>query len=118
MKSNICLICHEQNHKIHKLKQIEQLIRRHGTEPDNTGREIYNWGHHARCRYGIPCNKIDAYNRENDRLARSLEPYLTSIAKSGDKGLIYELLQYLRGDYPQIYRTVEAISCVSNRIKA
>ena len=115
MQQPVCMMCHEHNSKSNTLNRLYQLVKINNVEPDVEDRISYLWGHHDRCRFGIPCNKIDSFNRENDQLARSLEPYLTAIAKSGNAKLIHECLNLLRGNYPQIYHVIDVTSKTQSR---
>lgn len=104
------MICHKQNNVLYKLRQIENYLISHDIKPDNERRYSFAWGHNDHCQYGISCNKIQQYNIENDALARGLEPYIISAAKSGDQNIIYGLLSLLQGDYPAVYHMVQRIS--------
>ena len=111
MQNNICMICRQHDNYRDKLNRIEQFIRTHNVKPniDNIQNIHYQWFHHQHCQYGISCPKINRMNIDNDHTARQLEPFITSIASSGDSKMVHELLQLLRGDYPAVYHTVETL---------
>lgn len=106
----ICQLCRQTDHAGDKLRQIENFIRKTRIQPVKINNYRYDWFSEARCRYHIPCNKLNSYNRENDRIEKHIEPYITAIAESGNKTLIHELLNLLRGDYPSVYHMVDIIS--------
>lgn len=109
----MCMTCHKKNNTshIHKLQQIEQLVRHKIRKDDcvNYHHIHFMWGIHSHCPYGIHCTNLEHNDGTANRIARELEPYLVTIAISDDARLYHEILQLLRGEFSSVYRLVEDI---------
>ena len=108
-----CMMCHDKNnsHTESKLRRMEMMLREVEPVEDSSylRRHSFNWSIHHRCKYGISCNDLrNADIRCND-IARRLEDKLVAVAMSDDNQLYFEMLQMLRGDFPNIYHSMEIL---------
>ena len=102
-----CIICHENNRKLNKLRRIETLLRAADPEKKRC-KPHYFWDIKQRCRYGINgCEKLARFESENDAAVGRIEHMLESFIEAASEGQRRELLQLLRGDFPRVYTQVE-----------
>ena len=107
----LCMMCHKKNDTslINKLQRLQTEIQRAKIEPHKTSNYTFMWGINPHCSYGIQCNNLDNIKHKANHIARQLEPYLISIALSDNEQMYHIVLQYLRGDFPSVYHTIEKL---------
>lgn len=108
-----CTICKQKNSssKLDKLRRLDcYLDGACGSLPSglpDTHIPRPNWAIHHKCKYGISCHFLRGFDAECRRLAQQCEPKMLLVAVYGDDRLFHGTLQFLRGDFPQIYRWLE-----------
>lgn len=120
MRHEICMICRKKNdtHLLDKLRQMERLLQRVEVteESRKAGRGYtFSWFIHLNCDYGIGCPQLEQRTSEARRLASNLEPRLVAAAISDNARLYHEILRYLQGDFPAVYRLLERIHATNTR---
>ena len=110
MQQSICMVCHENRAKNRKLKldKAMQLITISKVKP-STRRELFIWGSDIKCRYGLPCEKLNRENNECKAMYKLLEPYLVAVAESDNESLYQTILQFMRGDFASVYNKMELL---------
>ena len=107
----MCMACHKK----HDTAQLDKLHRmRYETThkqiaASNERHHSFMWGIYSHCPYGIACSDLNRTDSQANQIARELEPYLITIAQNDDETLYHQMLQYLRGDFPSVYHTLERI---------
>ncbi len=105
-----CIICHEHNQKIHKLRQIRDFLKRQDLKPVHEKKISYYWDIQQHCRFGIDgCDKLSQFEHENWSMINEIEPMLNAFVKEADKGEKRQLLELLRGDFAMLYRQIETM---------
>ena len=109
---NICMMCHPRHPSLDQLRHIEQFLYRVGEiNPDPVeDRQLvqaFLMGTSHKCRYGMPCSKLGAEERQFRLLAPKVADMISSYLKGGDP---YPLLERTRGFFPVAYKRIEEIA--------
>ncbi len=116
--NSICVLCTQKkaNYRLNRLQHILQYVTQGGKVCNKNVRSLnMQWEIHSHCRYGISCPELNRQDTECRRVAERIEPYIAEIIESQDTARFRGLLELLRGDFPQVYRSVERNFYMANR---
>lgn len=104
-----CMMCHQGTNWFleEKIRKMEFLLR---DVPKTEKETHFLWSFHSHCRYGLYCEKLRKFDSECEKRAKRLEGKLLTVALKYDdyKSLYHTILSLLRGDFPAVYREMEA----------
>lgn len=110
-QSPMCMACtyQKRGRKVQAMTRIYEILdRMHLSNPKNLTR--FHWGNVESCKVGIPkCDKIDSNKREFDRYSNDLDKMLSAFAENPKSSVYHDILQYLRGNFPQVYCQFEQL---------
>ena len=105
MFHKICLTCHVYDSDHCRAKLLQYL---NGLELKSECRMLsFKWNESVKCRYGLPCNKVDDIKQKHKDMERKLNKKLSEFVTSGNKEQLGQVLFHLRGEQPDVYRQVE-----------
>ena len=107
----MCMSCTYQRRgrKVQAMQRIDEILDRLNL-PDPKTVKQFNWGNVETCKVGMKtCSKIDSNKREFQQYAERLDRQLSAFADNPKQNVYLDILQYLRGNFPQVYVQFEQI---------
>ena len=103
----MCRTCTYRDTKVQVMRRISTILSdRYYSNP--TKLIHFNWGVIEHCKYGISkCDKINSNQREFNLQVEQLNVKLSAFVENPEKQRYHELLQFLRGNFPGVYKQVE-----------
>lgn len=108
MPNGLCVTCHYQEHDL-SMRNLEYIQRRlNNIDISKVQRpHHYNWSNNNKCKYGMSCNKTQKYSQNFKRITENLDYLLTGFIEQTDCSNYHEILMFLRGTFPSVYRDFE-----------
>lgn len=107
--NSVCMICryNAKSDRINTMIRIDDILTRlHLDKPSEITH--FNWGSTDSCKYGIStCNKQSENKRYFDQYSRELNSKLSSLIEYKNDKVYHEILNLLRGKFPNVYRELE-----------
>lgn len=110
MQNGACITCKQKvdNTKIRALEKIKLILDRETFYDMRLSHYInFNFGAPERCKLGMACSEISRKNAEFRRLSNELSNKLSYYVEFSDFDNIFEILNLLRGYFPDVYRRLD-----------
>lgn len=107
----MCMSCTYQRRgrKVQAMQRIYETLDRMRLS-DPSAIKKFNWGNVESCKMGMhTCSKIEANKREFNQYAEKLDYMLSAFADNPKENVYHDIIQYLRGNFPQVYVQFEQI---------
>ena len=112
-----CIVCHQKGNtylssKLHRMIQMLQAKYPHPTDALSL-----IWHINIKCQYGLYCPDLTRTESELNQLSFEINRYLYSVVEARDTDMYHQSLQYLRGDFPEVYTQLERAWAKANNAK-
>lgn len=104
-----CMICHYNEHPL-EISNLERLVNILSSRVDESAirsPKFYTWSTNNKCQYGMSCTKTHNYENKFRSVTHRLNYLLTAYVETTDCEDLYEILRYLQGYFPMVYRELE-----------
>lgn len=113
----MCINCNRKNRLnsyYNKLYRLSQLLQHNKIEAVDKPAH-YGWSLPFRCNYGFNCPSLTSKKTQCEYLTFELNKLLPAVANSNNESLCHEVLELLRGEFPNIYTQFERDHIMFNR---
>ena len=105
----VCIVCNYNAHPL-ELINLERLAQFLSRKVDTT--KVYKvknfyWNTNNKCNYGMRCNKTNTFDNSFRKIISKLNVLLTGYIEQTDCEDYHEILRYLQGYQPTVYREFE-----------
>ena len=107
--NQVCMICNynERPMELSNLERLTSLLERQVDINAVQYPNSYNWHSNNKCKYNMSCMKTRNYETTFKRLTEKLNLLLTGYLEQVEDRKDYEVLRYLQGYFPSVYRQYE-----------
>lgn len=115
--NKMCVVCNVKSPdaSVSQLKRLIQFLYSKKLERVSNNNIRFNWGTVERCPVGMAsCQKINSNQREFNRLTNEAEELLVAYLDNPTFN-IYEILRYLQGYFPSVYKELEREYYIRNK---
>ena len=109
-KQALCVTCRQKSLSMfeEQLKRIERMLN--NIEPNNNYPQFsFNWGISHRCKFNMPCDRMNQFQRNSERIADRITPKVITVCLGDDFALYKNLLNLLRGYFPAVHQEASYI---------
>ena len=107
--NSACMMCRYNDHpsEYNNLERLARFLEQIVKNTDVRNIHHYVWHSNNKCTYGITCSKITNYNHKFNNITNQLNQLLTAYIETTDCEDNHQILQYLQGYFPNVYRDFE-----------
>lgn len=112
--NQMCMICKYDTHpseyrSLERLKdKLNTIFRSENIKAKSSSRSNrFNWYSNNKCKVGMTCSKTNMYNSKFNTITDELNTLMNTYIEETDCSGYRELLTYLQGFFPNVYRDFE-----------